>query len=122
MKESFEVLFIHNLDGYLTYYSIFRYTYKSNSGNFHVSSLGSFGKTEVENILQLLQKTIQEPLKYFKDPIWSFIALKTLKDPKMKLIINLNNKIYYIISKESILEATEETYSKLSKIFFSTLS
>lgn len=67
-----------------------------------------------EELLEKLKKIFKEPLKYFKDPLWGFLARKVLKDPSLEIYVLLTfnpdytgryqriKRAFYSFSKNSI--------------------
>lgn len=73
--------------------------------------------SNIDSYIEFLQKILREPLKLFKDPNYSFLSLKVLKEPDMVILVESvrNNYDIYKVSKDSCkilkngtLERTEE--------------
>lgn len=121
MEKSFEILYIYRTDRLYTPYEIFKYIYRTYDGYGEVASLDNFKVQQNLGLFEYLQKVLQEPLKFLKDPNLSFIALKTLKYPNTILIINFSHDYCCKISKESINEISKDLCNNYFRNFIDML-
>lgn len=91
-----------------------------------LESFSESNKRVLEDIFKKLQRVLKEPLKYFKDPSYSYLAIESLKGSSVELYVEVVDYYfpskYYLITKDSIkTKLRQDICEKVKKDFYDPL-